>query len=121
MKTILVLDDDPIIRKSLRGSLSRHSYNVVEASSVPQAISTIRREVVNLAIIDIKMPITKGYDFFWFMRDRKEYAKIPVIILTGVEGAEGEKHAGNIGADAYYTKPYNFDELLATIENLTNQ
>ncbi len=118
MKTILVLDDDPIIRKSLRGNLSHYGYDVVEASSVPEAISSLRQKDISLAIVDIKMPMMGGYDFCRHMRDNEKHAKIPIIILTGVGGPEGAERAKRMGINAYLTKPYDLEKLLATIGEL---
>ena len=118
MKTVLVLDDDPILRKSLSGNLSHYGYDVVEASSVPEAISAIRQEDISLAIVDIKMPMMGGYDFCRYMRTNEKYAKIPIIILTGVGGPQGAESAKRMGIDAYLTKPYDLQELLAVIGEL---
>ena len=118
MKTILILDDDPIIRKSLKGNLSNYGYSAVEAPSVPDAITAMRQKKIDLAIVDVKMPIAGGHDYCKHMRQRKRYSHIPIIILTGVGIPDGSDGAKKIGADAYFTKPYDLKELLVTIERL---
>jgi two-component system, OmpR family, KDP operon response regulator KdpE len=109
---VLVIDDEPQIRRFLRTSLSAHGYHVIEAACGKEAIVKMTTERPDIVILDLGLPDMDGLDI---IRRVREWSTIPVIVLS-VRGREDEKIAVlDGGADDYVTKPFNMGELLARI------
>lgn len=109
---ILVVDDEPQIRRLLRTSLGAHQYQVLEAASGQEALSKAVEERPDLLILDLGLPDMDGLDVVARLR---EWSDVPVIVLS-VRDREAEKvEALDRGADDYVTKPFGMSELLARI------
>jgi two-component system KDP operon response regulator KdpE len=109
---VLVVDDEPEIRRFLRASLKTHSHTVIEAETGAQALSQLRGAHPDLIILDLGLPDMDGVEI---TRRVREWSQIPIIILS-VRNRESEKiEALNAGADDYLTKPFGVGELLARI------
>ena len=110
---ILIVDDEPPIRRLLRTSLGAHGYQVLEAEDGPSALALIRRNAVDLLVLDLGLP---GMDGFEVIRQLRESGSSTPIIVLSVRGDEGGKvKALDLGADDYVTKPFGIDELLARV------
>ena len=110
--TILVVDDEPQIRRALRATLSSQGYTIVEAKSGEEALEIIRRERIDLILLDVNMPNMDGVET---CREIRGASQVPVIMLT-VRNAERDKvRALDSGADDYVVKPFGIQELLARI------
>jgi two-component system KDP operon response regulator KdpE len=109
---VLVIDDEPQIRRFLRTSLSAHGYHVIEAACGKDAIVKMTTERPDIVILDLGLPDMDGLHIIHRVR---EWSTIPIIVLS-VRGREDEKIAVlDGGADDYVTKPFNMGELLARI------
>jgi two-component system KDP operon response regulator KdpE len=109
---ILVVDDDPQIRRAMRVRLVGVGYEIAEARSGEQAVEAFREFLPDLVLLDLNMPGMGGLET---CRQIREGSEVPVIILT-VSDAEDEKVAAlDSGADDYVTKPFGMKELLARI------
>ena len=109
---ILVVDDEPQIRKFLRISLSAHGYEVIEAARGEEAVAKCATESPDLVILDLGLPDLDGQEVIARIR---EWSKLPIIVLS-VRAAEAEKVAAlDLGADDYITKPFGIHELLARV------
>ncbi len=109
---ILVVDDEPQIRRLLRTSLGAHQYQVLEAASGQAALVAAAEERPDLLILDLGLPDMDGLDV---MSRLREWSDLPVIVLS-VRDREMEKvEALDRGADDYVTKPFGMSELLARI------
>lgn len=107
---ILVVDDEPAIRRFLRASLPGHGYDVFEAGDARQAIEAVRAHRPDLVILDLGLPDLDGVEVTRMLR---EWTRLPIIILS-VREQEAEKIAAlDAGADDYLTKPFGIGELLA--------
>jgi two-component system, OmpR family, KDP operon response regulator KdpE len=107
---ILVVDDEPAIRRFLRVSLSVHGYEIFEADSGQAALAAITAHRPDLVILDLGLPDLDGVDVTRMLR---EWTTIPIIIVS-VRGQEADKIAAlDAGADDYLTKPFGVGELLA--------
>jgi two-component system, OmpR family, KDP operon response regulator KdpE len=109
---VLIVDDEPQIRRFLRTSLSAHGYRVVEASCGREAITLTATERPELVLLDLGLPDMDGLEV---IRQLREWSTVPIIVVS-VRGQEGQKiEALDGGADDYVTKPFGMGELLARI------
>jgi two-component system KDP operon response regulator KdpE len=107
---VLVVDDEPQIRRVLRMTLANHGYEIAEARSGEEALLRFREQLPDLVLLDLNMPGMGGLETCRELRARSE---TPIIVLT-VRNAEDEKvRALDAGADDYITKPFGMKELLA--------
>jgi two-component system, OmpR family, KDP operon response regulator KdpE len=107
---VLVVDDEPAIRRFLRVPLTAHGYTVLEADRGQAALSAVASDHPDLIILDLGLPDVDGIEVTRLLR---EWTHIPIIILS-VQGQESHKVAAlDAGADDYVTKPFSVEELLA--------
>jgi two-component system KDP operon response regulator KdpE len=112
LPTILVVDDEPAIRRVLRSTLSRGGYVITEAQSGEEAIESVCKEKPDLILLDVNLPGMTGVEA---CREIRGFGDVPIIMLT-VRGAERDKVlALDAGADDYVVKPFGMEELLARI------
>jgi len=114
MPSILIVDDDESIRRTLAMILEERGYTVDTAESGREAIQKSMENFYNLALIDIKLPDMEGTSLLTEMKDT--VPKMIKIIMTGYPTLENAIEAVNKGADGYIIKPINVDELLRKIE-----
>jgi len=109
---VLVVDDEPEIRRFLRASLKMHQYEVFEAGTGQQALKAVLDQRPDLIILDLGLPDMDGIEV---TRQVREWSRTPIIILS-VRDREADKiNALDAGADDYLTKPFGVGELLARI------
>jgi len=109
---ILVVDDDPQIRRVMRATLVGHKYEVTEARNGEDALARISENVPDLVLLDMNMPGMGGLETCQHLRFGSD---VPIIILS-VRNTEKDKVAAlDAGADDYITKPFGMEELLARI------
>ncbi|MGZ5917264.1 MAG: response regulator [Methyloceanibacter sp.] len=107
---ILVIDDEPAIRKLLRMGLGTQGYQTVDAPNAKAALD-LMAEKPDLVILDLGLPDVQGLELLRMIRVRNE--NVPIVVLSS-RGDEGAKvQALDLGADDYVTKPFGMDELLA--------
>jgi two-component system KDP operon response regulator KdpE len=107
---VLVVDDEPAIRRFLRASLGAQGYTVMEASCGEDALKTVAINHPEVVILDLGLPDIDGVEV---TRRLREWTQIPIIILS-VREQEGDKIAAlDAGADDYLTKPFGMGELMA--------
>jgi two-component system KDP operon response regulator KdpE len=110
--SILVVDDEPQIRRVLRSTLSTHGYVITEAKTGEEALESMRKERPDLILLDMNMPGMGGIEA---CRQIRRTSDAPIIMLT-VRNAERDKVAAlDAGADDYVVKPFGIEELLARI------
>ena len=109
---ILVVDDEPQIRRVLRSTLSTRGYVITEANTGEEALESLRRGRPDLILLDVNMPGMGGIEA---CREIRRGSDAPIIMLT-VRNAERDKVAAlDAGADDYVVKPFGIEELLARI------
>jgi two-component system KDP operon response regulator KdpE len=108
---ILVIDDEPPIRKLLRVGLSAHGYQIVEASNGKVALELLSEQAPDLVILDLGLPDMQGHELLRTMRGRND--SVPIVVLSSRDDEVGKVQALDSGADDYVTKPFGMDELLA--------
>jgi two-component system KDP operon response regulator KdpE len=109
---ILVVDDEPQIRRLLHTALGAHNYHVIEASNGESALVKASTEHPDAVVLDLGLPDIDGTDV---IRRLREWSQVPIIILS-VRGGERDKiQALDLGADDFVTKPFSMGELLARL------
>jgi two-component system KDP operon response regulator KdpE len=110
--TILVVDDEPQIRRVMRTTLASHGYIIAEAQTGEEAVEKLEAAVPDLILLDVNMP---GIGGLAACREIRERSDVPIIMLT-VRNTEKDKvRALDAGADDYVVKPFGIEELLARI------
>jgi two-component system KDP operon response regulator KdpE len=107
---ILVVDDEPPIRKLLRMGLSTQGYEILEAPNGKTALELLSQKP-DLVILDLGLPDIQGLELLRTMRARSE--SVPIVVLSSRGDEAGKVEALDLGADDYVTKPFGMDELLA--------
>ncbi|AGB44315.1 response regulator transcription factor [Mesorhizobium sp. ESP6-5] len=110
---ILVVDDEPPIRKLLRVGLGSQGYAVSEAPNAKLAIELMEQEKPDLVLLDLGLPGMGGHDLL--RKWREEGVDVPVVILSSRTDEAGIVSALELGADDYVTKPFGMNELVARI------
>ncbi len=107
---VLVIDDEPPIRKLLRMGLSTQGYEVLEAPNGKTGLELLAQNPA-LIILDLGLPDIKGHDLLRMIRGRND--AVPIVVLSSRGDEAGKVEALDLGADDYLTKPFGMDELLA--------
>jgi two-component system KDP operon response regulator KdpE len=109
---VLIVDDDPQIRRAMRVTLTSRGYEVGDARSGEEALERLRSEAYDLVLLDMNMPDMGGMEACRLMRQGSEIA---IIMLTVSKAEKDKVDALDAGADDYVTKPFSTPELLARI------
>ena len=112
MTKVLVIEDDPKIRRFVSLNLARREFEVQEAEDGSQAIDLMIRSMPDLAIVDLVLPNMDGIEVCSWIRQRSE---LPIIVISAQDKEEMKVRALDLGADDYVTKPFGIEELLARI------
>jgi len=112
MACILVVDDEPPIRRLLRNTLTVQDYRVAEAATAAEALDSLQRDKPDLIILDLGLPDVDGMDLIRKIRAR---SPVPIVVLSSRGDEKGKVMALDLGADDYVTKPFGVDEVMARI------
>ena len=109
---VLVIDDEPPIRKLLRMGLTTQGYEILEAPNGKTALELLSQNPA-LIILDLGLPDIQGHELLRMIRGRDE--SVPIVVLSSRGDEAGKVQALDLGADDYLTKPFGMDELLARL------
>jgi two-component system KDP operon response regulator KdpE len=107
---VLVIDDEPPIRKLLRMGLTTQGYQIIEAPNGKTALEILKQKP-DLVILDLGLPDIQGHELLRMIRARDE--SVPIVVLSSRGDEAGKVQALDYGADDYVTKPFGMEELLA--------
>lgn len=110
---VLIVDDEPQIRRFLRIGLPPHGYDCVEAEDAGTALAVYAKERPDAIILDLGLPERDG---FAVIQDIRKLALTPIVVLSARDDVEGKVKALELGADDYVTKPFDMIELLARLK-----
>lgn len=112
VRTILVVDDEPFICRSLTFVLRKENYRVLEARNGEEALAVIREQRPDLVFLDVMMPKINGFEVTEQVRADPELAGVKIILLTA-KGQESDREVGKLaGANDYMTKPFSPTKIL---------
>jgi DNA-binding NtrC family response regulator len=112
--TILVVDDEEMLRSLLRKILEKEGYRILPAASAGEALEILSKEDVDLLITDVKMPEMNGFDLLKIVK--KKYPGMGAIVMTAYGDAYTVRDALLLGADEYITKPFKSFEIVMVVE-----
>jgi two-component system, OmpR family, KDP operon response regulator KdpE len=112
MIQVLVVEDDPRIRRMISLNLTARSFSVQEASDGLEAIALMSKRLPDVALVDLVMPNMDGIELCRWIRERSQ---LPIIIISAQDKEEMKVRALDLGADDYVTKPVGVEELMARI------
>ncbi len=116
-KEVLVVDDDPVLVKTLRVYLERAGYRVNEASHGLEALQRVKERKPDLILLDILMPMMDGFKVARMLKFDNKFKDIPIIVLTS-RATEAERKIGaKVGANEYLCKPYKISDVLNVVGN----
>jgi len=120
-KKVLIADDEPSIVAAVEFLLQRGGYEVYVARNGEEALRAVERELPDLVLLDVMMPVKSGYEVCTRIREHPDWRHIKVIMLSA-KGRDAEVTRGlSLGADVYITKPFSTRDLLARIDGLLAQ
>ncbi|NDJ79004.1 MAG: response regulator [Chloroflexi bacterium] len=116
MAVILVVEDSLTVSTAVQGMLCKHGYTVRVAGDGLVALSALRTFQPDLVLLDIRLPHVDGYQLCHVIRRQSKYQHLPIVMLSGLSGADDMQRALEAGADDYLVKPVDEKILLATVE-----
>lgn len=117
-KKILLVDDEPYIVLLLETRLKSEGYEVTSAGDGLAALERAKKEMPDLMILDLMLPKMDGYKVCGLLKKDARYARIPILMFTARAQEEDRKLGGEMGADAYLTKPFEPQALMAKVHEL---
>lgn len=117
-KRILLIEDEANIREAISFILSRDGWDVLGHGKGETAVAEIARVAPDLVVLDVMLPGRSGLEILRELRETPETRALPILMLTAKGQSKDREQALAGGADAFLTKPFSNDELLATIRDL---
>jgi len=117
-KTVLVVDDDPVVHWVLSHFLAGRGYQLTGAKTGPEALELATRDLPQLIILDVMMPDMGGFAVLRQLKNAEATAGIPVIVLTHVVQRTTQLEAAASGADRFLSKPFTKAQLLTALRQL---
>jgi len=119
-KEVLVVDDDPILVKTLRAYLLRAGYRVQVARHGLEALQRVKQHKPDIILLDVLMPMLDGFKVARMLKFDKNTKDIPIIVITS-RATENERNIGQqVGADEYLLKPYKISHVLQVVASYLN-
>ncbi len=115
-KTVLVVEDDPLLNNFLVNSLKDH-YKIITAHDGEAGLKMVKRQLPDIIISDVMMPKMDGYELTKNIKENKELCHLPVILLTAKSEPSSQIDGMQSGADLYIVKPFNLNFLMAAIDS----
>jgi len=117
-KTVLICDDEPLIREAMSFSVKKEGHKVLMASDGEEAFAKATEEAPDLILLDVGMPVMTGYEVCEKLRALPEGDKFMIVIVTAFGQVSDQEKAKAVGADDYMTKPFSPRDLQKKIHDL---
>jgi chemosensory pili system protein ChpA (sensor histidine kinase/response regulator) len=116
---ILVVDDSVSIRQVVSRLMDSQGWKTQTAKDGIEALERVSETIPDLIVLDLEMPRMNGYEFMSALRTQPRYKEIPIVILTSRTAEKHRQKAGALGAKGFIVKPYDDDEFIDLVQNLT--
>lgn len=116
--TILIIDDDPTIRGALKRVFEKEGYDVAAVNDGTDLKNILETKELRLMIIDVGLPWVDGLELCALFRRHNSYKNIPIIIISAYGTDEDIRKGLAAGCDTYFVKPFNIDELIASVSSM---
>jgi two-component system, chemotaxis family, chemotaxis protein CheY len=120
MARVLAVDDSASMRQLVTATLQTAGHEVLSASDGAEALQMARKEVVDVVITDVNMPVMDGITLVRELRQLPTYKYVPLLVLTTEASAERKSQGKAAGATGWIVKPFNPERLLATVAKVVN-
>lgn len=124
MKTILVVEDDPVNQTILTDFLAANGYRIVAASSGPEGIERFERDAPDLLLVDVQLPRKNGFELLREIKGRPDGQATPILLMSAVYNHRDQSsrtvQLGTL-ADGYLSKPFDLVQLLAEVRRLLGE
>lgn len=117
-KTILVVDDDEVMRKALARIFEGEKYKVITASDGLELSKTLENTRLDLILLDIKLPWVDGFELCRILKSHHIMKHIPIIFISGKKSEQDIQKGFDCGCDDYITKPFDIDEITSAVNKL---
>jgi len=104
MATILIVDDEPIIRELFQRVLEHEGHTIITAGNGREALEAVRRQVPDLILLDLNMPLMDGISFLRLLRRHLDWSKVPVVVMSAMADKHNISNAGSLGVRDYMLK-----------------
>src|SRR3990170_1987726 len=115
---ILCVDDEPLNLMVLEGVLVPKEYEVIRADSGKMALAIVKKQKIDIVLLDVMMPEMNGYELCRKIKDDEKYRNIPVVMITSLSSKDDRIRGIEAGADDFISKPFDHGEILARIKML---
>lgn len=119
-QTILVVEDDDIVRKSLQRILGAEGYHVLAVENAAELSDVLSESSIDLIILDVGLPWVNGFELAEMIKNHRETRSIPIVFLSGHSDQEMIRKGFSVGAHDYITKPFEIETVKKTIKTLLN-
>jgi DNA-binding response OmpR family regulator len=114
--SILVIDDEPVLRNNVKQILEEAGYKVLTAGDGMEALDVLQAQPVDLILADVAMPRMNGYELYERVRKNPHWVKLPFIFLTARTMDSDIRYGKQLGVDDYLVKPFQLEDLLAAVQ-----
>jgi DNA-binding NarL/FixJ family response regulator len=121
LKRLLLVDDEPKLLLAVAAVLRDEGFDVTTARNGKEALVRIAASVPDLVVSDIRMPLMDGYSLARHLRSAPHTKLVPIVFLTAKDDTRDRVEGFRVGIDAYLTKPFEPDELIAVIRNILDR
>lgn len=119
-QTILIIEDDPVIRGLLELNLRDEGYTVISAEDGQEGVRLAAEILPGVILMDMRLPGLTGWEATRRLKEKQETAQIPIVALTAQSTSQDLRRCFDAGCDAFMTKPIQFTQLFTKIEMLLN-
>ncbi len=116
-RSVLLVEDDPALRKLVNGYMKVLGYSVVEVGDGKKAMGSLKEQKFDLVVLDLMLPESSGYDVLEFMR-AQGLGTIPVLMMSARSLPEDRAHAEELGATMYLIKPFSRGDFTKAVKSV---
>jgi YesN/AraC family two-component response regulator len=118
LKTIFLVDDEPIWLDALSNALEEQHFNVMSAQSGEEALRQLKKAKPDLILSDVRMPAMNGFDLFELVKSEPKLKSVPYVFMSSVDDFDAKRVAKELGVDDYVTKPFDAEDVKKVLGDL---